>query len=78
MPSGSSPTASRRGTSLIGSDTRTRGRFSTSMGNLYEDADEAAMEGLEMLRGAAQTDTRRTPDGHQVIPLDRSEARNQL
>lgn len=47
-------------------------------GHLYEDADEAAMEGLERLRGAAQSDTRRTPDGHQVIPLDRSEARNQL
>jgi integrase len=29
-------------------------------GHLYEDADEAAMEGLERLRGAAQTDTRRT------------------
>jgi len=30
-------------------------------GHLYEDADEAVMEGLERLRGAAQTDTRRTP-----------------
>jgi integrase len=47
-------------------------------GHLYEDADEAAMEGLERLRGDAQTDTRRTPDGQQVISLDRSEARNQL
>ncbi|HVR79668.1 MAG TPA: tyrosine-type recombinase/integrase [Acidimicrobiia bacterium] len=47
-------------------------------GHLYEDADEAVMEGLERLRGAAQTDTRRIPDGHQVISLDRDAARNQV
>ena len=47
-------------------------------GHLYEDADEAVMEGLERLRGAAQTDTRRTPDGQQVLSLNRSEAKNQL
>lgn len=46
-------------------------------GHLYEDADEAVMEGLELLRGAAQTDTKRTPDGQQVISLDRGAARNQ-
>ena len=28
-------------------------------GHLYEYADDAVMEGLERLRGAAQTDTRR-------------------
>jgi len=47
-------------------------------GYLYEDADEAAMEGLERLRDVAQTDTRRTPDGQQVISLDHATARNQL
>lgn len=45
-------------------------------GHLYEDADEAAMEGLERLRAAAQTDKRRTNDGQKVISLDRSQARN--
>ncbi len=39
-------------------------------------ADEAVMEGLERLRGAAQTDKRRTNDGQQVISLDRNQARN--
>jgi len=47
-------------------------------GHLYEDADEAVMEGLERLRGAAQTDTRRTPDGQRVISLDRDTAKNQV
>jgi integrase len=45
-------------------------------GHLYEDVDEAAMEGLERLRGAAETDTRRTPGGQRVVPIDRREARN--
>jgi integrase len=47
-------------------------------GHLYEDADEAVMEGLEKLRDAAQTDTRRTPDGLRVIPIDLDRTRSQL
>ena len=45
-------------------------------GHLYEGDDEAAMEGLERLRSAVETDTRRTPDGQEVISLDREAARN--
>jgi integrase len=47
-------------------------------GHLYEDADEAAMEGLELLRGAAQTDKGRTKDGQRVISLDRRHARTEV
>ncbi|MEX1043472.1 MAG: tyrosine-type recombinase/integrase [Acidimicrobiia bacterium] len=38
-------------------------------GHLYEGIDEAAMEGLDRLRSEAQTDTRRTPDGSNVVSL---------
>jgi integrase len=44
-------------------------------GHLYEGVDEAAMESLDRLRSAAQTDTRRTPDGSTVLPM-RSENEN--
>jgi integrase len=39
-------------------------------GHLYDDADETAMEGLELLRKKAVTDSRRTVDEQQVISID--------
>lgn len=45
-------------------------------GHLYEDADDLAMEGLEKLHRSAQTDTRRTPDGQEVVPMARVKARH--
>ena len=44
-------------------------------GHLYEGIDQAAMEGLDRLRSEAQTDTRRTPDGSNVVSM-RSENGN--
>lgn len=43
-------------------------------GHLYDDADDAAMEGLERLREEAATDTRRTVGGQAVVPIDRRSA----
>lgn len=39
-------------------------------GHLYDDADESAMEGLELLRQKAVTDRRRTVGGRPVVPID--------
>jgi hypothetical protein len=44
-------------------------------GHLYEGVDQAAMEGLDRLRSEAQTDTRRTPDGSNVVSMD-TDSRN--
>jgi hypothetical protein len=43
-------------------------------GHLYEDADEAVMEGWSSCAALL----RRTPDGQQVISLNRSEAKDHL
>lgn len=45
-------------------------------GHLYDDADEAAMEGLERLREEAVTDTRRTVGGQQVVPINQRGRKN--
>jgi integrase len=39
-------------------------------GHLFEGRDQEAADRLDEVARRAQTDTRRTPDGHRVIPLN--------